>query len=65
MTNRPARITQSEIDRLIRAGKKAGLGEVRIKIGNEAWVSFPLTATVPVDHYTSGLPGSSDSRWGD
>ena len=37
MTNRPARITQSEIDRLIRAGKKAGLGEVRIKIGNEAW----------------------------
>ena len=65
MSNRHARITQSEIERLIRAGKKAGLGEVRIKIGDQAWVSFPLSEVAPVDHYGSPLSGSPDSRWED
>ncbi len=48
MSNRPARITQAEIDRLIRAAKKAGATEVRIKIGDEAWASIPLSPGKPV-----------------
>ncbi len=42
MSNRPARITQAEIERVIRAAKKAGLTEVEVKIGNETSIRFPL-----------------------
>ena len=41
MTNRPARITQAEIERAIRAAKKAGLTEIEIKIGNDASIRIP------------------------
>ena len=36
LSNRPARITQAEIERAIRAAKKAGVAEVEVRIGNEA-----------------------------
>jgi hypothetical protein len=65
MSNRPARITQAEIDRLIKAGKKAGLSAVMIKIGDEAWASFPLSETATVDLAAFGLSLSQDSRWED
>jgi hypothetical protein len=48
MTNRPARITQAEIERAIRAAKKAGLTEVEIGIGDDVWVRIPLTPEKPV-----------------
>ena len=35
MSNRPARITQAEIERAIRAAKKAGLTEVEVRLGDE------------------------------
>lgn len=41
MTNRTARITQAEIERAIRAAKKAGLAELEVKIG-EASIRIPL-----------------------
>jgi hypothetical protein len=41
VSNRPARITQVEIERVIRAAKKAGAAEVEVKIG-EAWIRIPL-----------------------
>ena len=34
MTNRLARITQAEIERVIRAAKKAGVSEIEVKIGD-------------------------------
>jgi hypothetical protein len=48
MTNRRARITQAEIKRAIKAAKKAGLAEVELKIGDEAWVRIPLSPKEPV-----------------
>jgi hypothetical protein len=42
MSNRPARITQAEIERAIRAAKKAGLTEVEVKIGEDAVLRIPL-----------------------
>jgi hypothetical protein len=48
MTNRPARITQAEIERAIRAAKKAGLPEIEIKIGDEASIRIPLVPDKPV-----------------
>jgi 2-iminoacetate synthase ThiH len=44
MSNRPARITQAEIERVIRAAKKAGAAEVVLKIGDNATVRIPLTS---------------------
>lgn len=35
MSNRPARITQSEITRVIRAAKQAGASEVVVKVGDQ------------------------------
>jgi hypothetical protein len=43
MNNRPCRITQAEIERAIRAARKAGLAEVEVKIGNGASIRIPLT----------------------
>jgi hypothetical protein len=48
MTNRPARITQAEIERLIRAARKTGATEVKIKMGDGAWASICLSADKPV-----------------
>ena len=42
MTNRPARITQAEIERAIRAAKKNGLKEVEVKIGDDVAIRIPL-----------------------
>jgi hypothetical protein len=42
MSNRPARITQAEIERAIRAAKKAGVIEVEVKIGDEVSIRIPL-----------------------
>ena len=42
MSNRPAHITQAEIERAIRAAKKAGVIEVEVKIGDEVSIRIPL-----------------------
>jgi hypothetical protein len=42
MSNRPARITQAEIERAIRAAKKFGLPEVEVRIGDDASIRIPL-----------------------
>ena len=34
MTNRPARITQAEVARVIRAAKQAGASEILIQLGD-------------------------------
>jgi hypothetical protein len=47
MSNRPARITQEEIKRVIRAAQKAGLTEVEVKIG-EASIRIPLAPEKPI-----------------
>jgi hypothetical protein len=44
MSNRPARITQAEIERAIRAAKKAGVTEVEVKIGDGVSIRIPLTS---------------------
>jgi hypothetical protein len=48
MSNRPARITQAEIERAIRAAKKFGLTEVEVRIGDEASIRIPLAPGKPV-----------------
>jgi hypothetical protein len=48
MSNRPARITQAEIERAIRAAKKAGVTVVEVKIGEEASIRIPLVPEKPV-----------------
>jgi 2-iminoacetate synthase ThiH len=48
MTNRPARITQAEIERAIRAAQKAGCTEVVVKIGDEVAIRIPLVPDQPV-----------------
>jgi 2-iminoacetate synthase ThiH len=48
MSNRPARITQAEIERDIRAAKKAGITEIELKIGDNATVRISLMPEKPV-----------------
>jgi hypothetical protein len=48
MSNRLARITQAEIERAIRAAKKAGVTEIELKLGDGAIVRIPLTSDKPV-----------------
>jgi anion-transporting ArsA/GET3 family ATPase len=48
MTRRPASITQAEIERAIRAARKAGLAEVEVKIGDQASIRIPLVPEKPV-----------------
>ena len=44
MTNRPARITQSEINRVVRAAKKAGATEIEVKLDTHGpWVKIVLS----------------------
>jgi 2-iminoacetate synthase ThiH len=52
MTNRPARITQAEIERVIRAAKKAGVSEIEVKIGEYAVVRISLASDRPVAETT-------------
>jgi hypothetical protein len=42
MSNRPTRITQAEIERAIRAARKAGVTEIEVKIGDDASIRIPL-----------------------
>jgi hypothetical protein len=51
MSNRPARITQAEIERALRAAKKAGASEVEVKIGDQASIRIPLAPEKPVAEY--------------
>ncbi len=46
MSNRPARITQAEIERAIR--EKLGITEVEVRIGDEASIRIPLVPEKPV-----------------
>jgi hypothetical protein len=48
MSNRPARITQAEIERAIRAAKKAGVTAVEVKIGDEVSIRIPLAPEQPI-----------------
>jgi hypothetical protein len=48
MSRRPARITQAEIERVIRAAKKAGLAEVEVKVGDGACIRIPLAPEKPI-----------------
>jgi 2-iminoacetate synthase ThiH len=48
VSNRPARITQAEIERAIRAAKKAGVTEVVVKIGDDVSIRIPLVPDQPV-----------------
>jgi hypothetical protein len=51
MSNRPARITQAEIERAIRAAKKAGVTEVVVEIGDEVAIRLSLVPDQPVAEY--------------
>jgi hypothetical protein len=48
MSNRPARITQAEIERVIRAARKAGVTEIEVKIGDDASIRIPLAPEQPI-----------------
>jgi hypothetical protein len=48
MTNRAARITQAEIERAIRAARKAGAAEVEVKMGDGVSIRIPLVPNQPV-----------------
>jgi hypothetical protein len=48
MSNRPARITQAEIERAIRAAKKAGASEVEVRLADDTTIRIPLTPKKPV-----------------
>jgi hypothetical protein len=59
MSNRPARITQAEIERAIRAAKKAGVTVVEVRIGDEASIRFPLAPDKEIA--TAGLCEQSNA----
>ena len=48
MSKRPARVTQAEIERAIRAAKKAGLTEVEVRLGDEVSIRIPLAPEKPI-----------------
>jgi hypothetical protein len=48
MSNRPARISQAEIERAIRAARKAGAAEVEVKMGDGISIRIPLGPDKPV-----------------
>jgi hypothetical protein len=48
VSNRPARITQAEIERVIRAARKAGVTEVEVKMGDEVSIRIALVPEQPV-----------------
>jgi hypothetical protein len=68
MSKRPARITQTEIECVMRAAKKHGAPYVTIKIGNESAVVIPIDGTSSIDRAMEVLPGSTaddSARWAD
>jgi hypothetical protein len=48
MSNRPARISQAEIERAIRAARKAGAAEVEVKMGGGISIRITLASDKPV-----------------
>ena len=48
MTNRAARITQAEIERAIRAARKAGASQVEVNMGDGVSIRIPLAPDKPV-----------------
>jgi hypothetical protein len=48
MSNRPARISQAEIERAIRAARKAGAREVEVMMGDGVSIRIPLGPDRPV-----------------
>jgi hypothetical protein len=48
MSNRPARFLQAEIERAIRAARKAGATEVELKIGDAVSIRIRLGSDRPV-----------------
>jgi 2-iminoacetate synthase ThiH len=48
MSRRRARITQAEIERVIRAARKAGVTEIEVKIGDDASIRIPLALEQPI-----------------
>ena len=60
MNKRPARITQAEIERTIRAAKEAGAIEVEVKIGDEASVRIRLVLDESSEHV---LTEARDARF--
>ena len=49
MTKRPARITQPEVNRIVRAAKEAGATEVEVKLDSHGpWVKIVLAADKPI-----------------
>jgi hypothetical protein len=45
MSNRPARITQVEINRVVRAAKKAGATEIEVKLDSDGpWVKIVFSS---------------------
>ena len=55
MSNRPARITQAEIERAIRAAKKAGLTEVELKIEGKKLVISQINRRYATDAETKAI----------
>jgi hypothetical protein len=48
VTNRPARISQAEIERALRAARKAGATEVEVKMPDGVSIRIPLGPDRPV-----------------
>ena len=48
MSRRPARITQAESERVIRAARKAGVTQIEVKIGDDASIRIPLAPEQPI-----------------
>ena len=48
MSNSRAKITQAEIERAIRAARKAGATEVEVKMGDGVSIRIPLAPDKPV-----------------
>jgi hypothetical protein len=45
MPRRPARVTQAEIARAIRAAKEAGAAEVEVRLGDQSSIFIRLSST--------------------
>ena len=48
MSNRPARISQAEIEHALRAARKIGATEVEVKMGDGVSIRIPLGPDKPV-----------------
>ncbi len=46
MSRRPAKVTQAELNRAIRAAKQAGVGEVEIRLGDDAAIVIKVAPTI-------------------